>query len=306
MSTDAREGTGGAAPPLPEPDDLTRPFWEACREHRLTIQRCTACGHWRHYPRPSCPNCLSFEFAWENVSGKGTLASWVVAHPPVLPYFADKVPLPVVLVQLDEAPHLRLVGGLRDADASALEIGMPMVVVFDDVAEDCTLPHWRPAGAEGADDPDLHEESETAMSENNPADRQERIPIVDYLVLDDGEPYLVATECRGCGTTWLGRRNGCGKCGGREFGTQRLAGEGTIRTFTIVQRAPQGVPAPYVSAVVDLDGGGHVKANVVNVLPDPDHVTLGMPVRLTTFDAATDDSGTRAVAFAYEPREDGS
>jgi uncharacterized OB-fold protein len=64
-----------------------------------------------------------------------------------------------------------------------------------------------------------------------------------------------------------------------------------------------GIPAPYVSALVDLDGGGSVKANVVNVPADPDHVRLGMKVRLTTFAAGTDDDGTEAIGFAFEPGE---
>ena len=68
-----------------------------------------------------------------------------------------------------------------------------------------------------------------------------------------------------------------------------------------MHRAAPGVPTPYVSVVVDLDGGGVVKANLVNVEPDPDHVRFGMPVRLTTYVAGTDDEGTEAVAFAYEP-----
>jgi uncharacterized OB-fold protein len=74
-----------------------------------------------------------------------------------------------------------------------------------------------------------------------------------------------------------------------------------VRSFTIVHRAAPGVPTPYVSAIVDLEGGGVVKANVVNVEPVPANVSLGMPVRLTTFVAGTDDDGTEAVAFGYEP-----
>ncbi|HEX9504860.1 MAG TPA: OB-fold domain-containing protein, partial [Acidimicrobiia bacterium] len=69
----------------------------------------------------------------------------------------------------------------------------------------------------------------------------------------------------------------------------------------IVHQAAPGVPVPYVSAVVDLDGGGNVKANVVNVEPDPSKILLGMKVRLTTFAAGTDDEGTEAVAFGFEP-----
>jgi uncharacterized OB-fold protein len=129
----------------------------------------------------------------------------------------------------------------------------------------------------------------------------QQMPIVDYLVLDDGEPHLVAHTCTECGAQYFDRRNACAKCGKRSFEPRPLGGEGTVRSFTIVHRAAPGVPTPYVSAIVDLDGGGVVKANVVNVEPVPEKVTLGMPVRLTTFVAGTDDDGTEAVAFGYEP-----
>ena len=125
--------------------------------------------------------------------------------------------------------------------------------------------------------------------------------MVDYLVLDEGEPHLMANICEQCGADYLDRRNACARCGARQFTRRRLSNEGTVRTFSIVHRAAKGVPAPYVSAVVDLDGGGRVKSNVVGVEPDPDEVRLGMKVRLTTYVAATDDRGTDAVAFGYEP-----
>jgi uncharacterized OB-fold protein len=128
-----------------------------------------------------------------------------------------------------------------------------------------------------------------------------QIPIVDYLVLDDGAPHLVAHTCTECGAQYFDRRNACANCGKRTFETRRLGDAGTVRSFTIVHRAAPGVPTPYVSAIVDIDGGGVVKANVVNVEPTPENVSLGMPVRLTTFAAGTDDDGTEAVAFGYEP-----
>ncbi len=128
-----------------------------------------------------------------------------------------------------------------------------------------------------------------------------QIPIVDYLVLDDGAPHLVATVCAECGAQYFDRRNACAKCGKREFKTEALPSSGIVRSFTITHRAAPGVPTPYVSAIVDLEGGGVVKANVVNVEPSPDHVQFGMPVRLTTFVAGADDDGTEAVAFGYEP-----
>jgi len=70
---------------------------------------------------------------------------------------------------------------------------------------------------------------------------------------------------------------------------------------TIVHRAVPGVPTPYVSAIVDLSGGGVVKANLLNVEPSPDKVRFGMDVRLTTAVAGVDDEGAEAVQFGYEP-----
>jgi uncharacterized OB-fold protein len=128
-----------------------------------------------------------------------------------------------------------------------------------------------------------------------------QIPIVDYLVLDDGEPHLVANESEASGALYFDRRNADAKTGEPGFRRRRLAGVGVVRTFTIVHRAAPGVPTPYVSVVVDLDGGGVVKANLLNVEPDPAVVRTGMRVRMTTYPVGTDDDGTEAIAFAYEP-----
>jgi len=128
-----------------------------------------------------------------------------------------------------------------------------------------------------------------------------QIPIVDYLVLDDGPPHLVANESVETGALYFDRRNADATSGKPGFRRRRLADTGMVRTFTIVYRAAPGVPTPYVSAVIDVDGGGVVKANLVNVEPDPENVRAGLRVSLTTYVAGTDDEGTEAVAFAYEP-----
>ncbi len=131
----------------------------------------------------------------------------------------------------------------------------------------------------------------------------ERIPMVSYLEIDEGEPHLVANECSTCRALYLDRRNACAKCGKREFTSRRLPNEGSLEAFTIVNRAAPGVPTPYVSAIVDLGEGAVVKANLVDVEPDPARIRLGMPVRMTTFSAGTDDEGTEAVAFGYAPTQ---
>jgi uncharacterized OB-fold protein len=130
-------------------------------------------------------------------------------------------------------------------------------------------------------------------------DAPKQVPFVDYLALGD-EPHLVATECTSCGARYFDRRNACASCFGTEFAKADVATEGTVRAFTIVAFAAPGVPVPFVAAVVDCDGTS-VRTNIVNVEPDDEHVTLGMKVRLTTFPIGTDEAGTEAISFGYEP-----
>lgn len=125
-----------------------------------------------------------------------------------------------------------------------------------------------------------------------------QIPVVDYLRLGD-PPHLVSRRCTRCEALYFDRRNACAKCFGRDFTTTALSNDGTLRAFTFVHR----VKRPYVSAIVDLDGGGVVKANLLGV-DDPADITPRMPVALETFVVGTDDEDTEAVAFGYRPRGD--
>lgn len=132
------------------------------------------------------------------------------------------------------------------------------------------------------------------------ADSTNRIPVVDYLVLE-GDPHLVANACTACGALYFDRRNACARCGKREFAKKDLAQTGVLRSFTIIYRAAPSVPVPYVSGVFELDGGGVVKANLLDAGTEPEKIDLGMPVRLTTFPCGRDEEGTEAVAFGFRP-----
>ncbi len=128
----------------------------------------------------------------------------------------------------------------------------------------------------------------------------EQIPLVDYLVLDEGEPHLVAQECTSCGARFFDRRNACAGCFATEFRAVPIATEGIVRAFTIVAFAAPGIPTPFVAAIVDC-AGTQVRANLINVEPDPEHVHDGMKVRLTTSSIGTDSAGTDAIGFGFEP-----
>jgi uncharacterized protein len=127
----------------------------------------------------------------------------------------------------------------------------------------------------------------------------QQIPLVDYLELGD-DPHLVANECTACGARFFDRRNACAACEATEFKKVSVPTSGEVRAFTIVSFAAPGISVPYVAAVVDCDGTS-VKGNLINVTPDPEHVTLGMKVRLATEVIGTDDNGTEAVGFGFEP-----
>lgn len=127
-----------------------------------------------------------------------------------------------------------------------------------------------------------------------------QIALVDYLRLG-ARPYLRANECTNCGARFFDRRNACASCGKTEFKNARVKNGATVKAFTIVHRAAPGIPAPYVSAIVETDDGTSVRSNVVNCDPTPEAVSLGMKVKLTTYPIGTDDDGTEAVAFGYEP-----
>ncbi|MFE2287835.1 Zn-ribbon domain-containing OB-fold protein [Streptomyces sp. NPDC059443] len=136
---------------LPVPDEDGAPFWEYAAQGELRIQACAepACGKLRFPPRPCCPHCRSFDSEWLPVSGRGRIWSYVRPHPPLLPAYAAQAPYNVILVELVDAPHIRLVGNLvtsADApldsvDPARLRIGARVQVVFTETGG-VSVPRW--------------------------------------------------------------------------------------------------------------------------------------------------------------------
>lgn len=126
-----------------------------------------------------------------------------------------------------------------------------------------------------------------------------QVPLVDYLVLGE-RPHLVANQCTNCGARFFDRRNACAGCSGTDFAKVDIDTTGEVRAFTIVTFASPGVPVPFAAAVIDC-AGTSVRANLINVDPDPATISLGMQVRLATFVLGADDNGTEAIGFGFEP-----
>ena len=135
------------SPPVPAPDDRTRFYWDAVAEGRLDLLRCQDCGHFIHYPRPVCNRCRSANLAPSTISGRGTLYSYCEIMQASHPYYADKLPYVIGVIDIDEEPGTRVPAGLVDCARDDLRCGIPMEVVFRAVTPTLTLPYFRPVGA---------------------------------------------------------------------------------------------------------------------------------------------------------------
>ena len=133
---------GDYTKPLPHPNEVSQPFWDAAKRHELQIQRCNACGTYIFYPREACPECLATDLIWIPVSGKGRLYSYTIAQAPTHPAFADDVPYVIAIVELEEGPHITT--NLVGCPIEDVTIGMPVVASFEDVSAEMTLVKVRP------------------------------------------------------------------------------------------------------------------------------------------------------------------
>jgi len=128
--------------PLPAVTEDGAPYWEGCRQGELRAQRCTSCGHVRWPPSALCPRCLADGTEWRALSGRATVYSFIVVHRPQHPAFFADAPYNVAIVELDEG--VRLHTTIVDCSHEAIEVGMPVEVVFEQVNDEVTLPRFRP------------------------------------------------------------------------------------------------------------------------------------------------------------------
>lgn len=131
--------------PLPTPSQVSQPFWDAAREHRLVYQRCRVCGTRVFYPRDICPGPHCFGVGtldWVESSGRGWVYSFTVSYQPANPAFADDVPYVLAIIELDEG--WRMNSNVINTPPEDVQIGMRVEVVWDDVTPDFTLPKFQP------------------------------------------------------------------------------------------------------------------------------------------------------------------
>lgn len=131
--------------PVPHPDRDSAPWWDALARHELLLQRCRQCRAWRFPPRAICNRCGSFDHDWEPVSGRASVASWVVNHHAFSADFTP--PYAVVTVRLDEQDDVLVIGSYA-GETDELRTGLLVAARFDDVADGVTLLSWAAVSSE--------------------------------------------------------------------------------------------------------------------------------------------------------------
>ncbi len=137
------------------------------------------------------------------------------------------------------------------------------------------------------------------------AEAKKPLPVTSFLKIPEvGKPYLEGHQCKSCSTIFIGARSVCARCGARDkMGPIKLSDHGTLHVYTIVHRSFPGIETPYISALVDLEGGGTVKGHLINVAPDPEAIRMGMPVDVVYEIAPRkDQEGNEYLTYYFQPR----
>ena len=138
-STERIDPKTGRYLPFIYPEEI--PHWEGLKARTLKLQRCNSCNHVWYPIGPVCPKCLSADFRWDTLSGRGVIHNFVVYHKAWMPFLESRVPYAVVQVQLEEGP--RLTTNMMDTTLEDVKIGLPVEAVYEDVTDEITLIQFR-------------------------------------------------------------------------------------------------------------------------------------------------------------------
>lgn len=131
--------------PLPAPDPVTVPYWDAARRHRLAVPRCENCGGWQWPPEARCQRCGSGRLAWVELSGRGRVFSYIVDHRNLVPGFEGHYVVALVVPEEVGDDSVRLATNLPGVAPDEVRIDMAVEVSFQVAADDVVLPQFIPA-----------------------------------------------------------------------------------------------------------------------------------------------------------------
>lgn len=129
--------------PVPAADLDSRAYWEAVKAGRLQFPWCTRCDK-AVFPQLSdrCPRCRSQDIIMRDVARTGRIHSFTIMRYRFVRGYEP--PYAIAQVELDEAPGTRITCNILDAELSAISIGMPVTLTFEERKDGVSLPQFRP------------------------------------------------------------------------------------------------------------------------------------------------------------------
>ena len=129
----------------PIPDELDKPFWDACNEGRLVVQNCKACNSLQHPPQPLCAECESADhLEWKELSGRGRISTYAVVYDSPVKLLQADQPYNVAVIQLEEDPEVTMLSHLPGAPLDEVPIGAGVQVIFEPtLATGQKVPEWQ-------------------------------------------------------------------------------------------------------------------------------------------------------------------
>lgn len=130
--------------PIPVPDELSKPFWDACNEKRLVLQYCTADRMLQYPPEKTCQVCRTADhLEWREVNGRGRIMEYTVIHDSRLrPIQADQ-PINFAVITLDDDPGINFLSNLPGTPVDQVPVGAAVELIFEQAAPGQLVHEWR-------------------------------------------------------------------------------------------------------------------------------------------------------------------
>jgi uncharacterized OB-fold protein len=121
----------------------------------------------------------------------------------------------------------------------------------------------------------------------------------------DGAPQIEAFRCGSCSAVVTEQTIACRACGTREAPESFRSPEtGALWTWSMVHRSYPGIKVPFISAIVDIDGGLTLKGTVLGTEPDVLHQGLRLKLVFDDAGGAHDKEGAPYIGFHFIPEGD--
>ena len=130
--------------PIPVPDAISKPFWDACNERRLIIQVCTMCDRRQFPPEAECRECgWQFHLDWMETSGRGTIVGVSITYDSRIMAWQEEQPFNNAVVALEEDPEINFFSNLPGVPVGEVPVGATVEVDFISVSDDQLIPEWK-------------------------------------------------------------------------------------------------------------------------------------------------------------------